>query len=89
MVAASPRCELLCKNVPTIRREGIGTEGRKDHEDSMGGEGKLISNSLPVKGFRRQFPDEERPVPEIGISFVAIKMGHWSGLGRTAEPDWQ
>jgi hypothetical protein len=46
-------------------------------------EGKLISNSLAVKGFRRQFPDEERPVPEIGISFVAIKMGRWSGLGRT------
>jgi hypothetical protein len=64
-------------------RKGIRTEGRKDHEDPMVGEGKLISNSLPVKGFRRQFPDEERPAPEIGISFVAIKMGRWSGLGRT------
>jgi hypothetical protein len=25
----------MCKNFPTIGRKGIGTEGRKDHEDPM------------------------------------------------------
>jgi hypothetical protein len=46
MIAASPRCDLLCQS-PATGRKGDPTEGREDHEDPMakGAEGKKISRT--------------------------------------------